>query len=159
MRRSVTNSRGFTLVELLIVAVVLSIFAAVVVPNLSGSDDDARIAAAATAVRAAQRQIDLQFARTGTWPATLSTEWFQGYKLPSNPLFSDPIVGGTIRYSSTNDAGKWHPNNKQTDTRGFWYNPANGVLRATVPTAYADGLSIYNTINNANVTADQTTRA
>ncbi len=139
-------------------AVVLSVFAAMVVPNLAGSDDDAKVAAAAAAVRAAQRQIDLQFARTGSWPATLSTEWFQGYKLPNNPLFSDPVVGSTIRYATATDPDKWHPNLKIVDNRGFWYNPLNGVIRATVPEAYADGLAIYNTINNSSVTADQISR-
>jgi prepilin-type N-terminal cleavage/methylation domain-containing protein len=44
MKREFALSRGFTLVELLIVVVVLGILAAAVIPQFSSSTDDARLA-------------------------------------------------------------------------------------------------------------------
>ncbi len=143
---------GFTLVELLIVAVLLAIFAAAVVPNLTNHDDDARAAAAFNVVRSIGRQIDRNRDSDGNFPARVEVVWFQGYKLPANPLHPDHH--NTIQ--SDNDqtgSGKWHPIDKTTTNHPFWYNPANGAIRIRVPRQATDAetLALYNRANGTSV--------
>ena len=59
---------GFTLVELLIVVLVLSIIAAIVVPQLAQSSDDARVAALQTNLARLRSAIDLYYQAHGHYP-------------------------------------------------------------------------------------------
>ena len=59
---------GFTLVELLIVVLVLSIIAAIVVPQLAQSSDDAKVAALQTDLARMRSAIDLYYQEHGYYP-------------------------------------------------------------------------------------------
>ncbi len=63
------GERGFTLVELLIVVIILSILAVVVVPQFANTTDDARLSAAQTAVGNMRSAIDLYFAQHAEYPS------------------------------------------------------------------------------------------
>lgn len=60
--------RGFTLVELLIVVVILAILAAVAVPQFTSSTDDAKLAALDGTLSRMRSAIDLYYQQHGTYP-------------------------------------------------------------------------------------------
>jgi prepilin-type N-terminal cleavage/methylation domain-containing protein len=83
--------RGFTLVEILIVVVIMGILAAIVVPQFSQSSDQARFAAAVQNLQTLRQQIDLyrnqhnnQF--PGVSGANPDTVFAEQMNLPTNEL-------------------------------------------------------------------------
>jgi general secretion pathway protein G len=66
--RSSTNSKGFTLVELLIVVIILAILAAIIVPQFSAATDDANQSAYDTNVANLRSAIDLYRQQHGAYP-------------------------------------------------------------------------------------------
>ncbi len=60
---------GFTLVELLIVVIILSILAVVVIPQFTNTTDDARLSAADTALGNMRAVGDLYYAQHGEYPS------------------------------------------------------------------------------------------
>ncbi|MCY4209666.1 MAG: type II secretion system major pseudopilin GspG [Gammaproteobacteria bacterium] len=71
-RRGATRvrHRGFTLIEVMIVIVVLSVLAALVVPNIMGRPDEARIAAAKIDLRSIANALALYKLDHHTYPTT-----------------------------------------------------------------------------------------
>jgi general secretion pathway protein G len=64
------NERGFTLIELLVVMVILGLLAAVVVPNLFGNVDKARVQTARTQIETIGQALDHFRLDTGRYPTT-----------------------------------------------------------------------------------------
>ncbi len=67
------NISGFTLVELLIVAVVLAIFAAIVIPQFSSTTDEARESALKSDLAALRAAIDLYRQHHGEYPGAVAS--------------------------------------------------------------------------------------
>ena len=148
------NRQGFTLIEVLLVAVVLAVFAASIVPAFSDSTDDSRAAAAAAAVKAVQRAIDRNYALTGEHPANLDAAWFRAYKLPNSPYMAFPDDGEAANMQDIPD--KLYPTFK-SDLRHehpFWYNRANGLVRIRVHYQgnREDTIDLFNRVNGTQVT-------
>ncbi len=68
MNRSTRRSRGFTLVELLIVAIILAILAAIVVPQFASTTNDAEESALRANLAAVRSALDLYRQQHGEYP-------------------------------------------------------------------------------------------
>ncbi len=66
-------ARGFTLIEILIVVVILGILAAVIIPQFTNAADDASISSARTQLQTMRSQVELFRSQTGSYPAASGT--------------------------------------------------------------------------------------
>ncbi len=65
------NRKGFTMIEVMLVVIIIGILAAMVVPNLSGRGEQARIAAAKTDIEAnIMTALDLYELDNGSYPTS-----------------------------------------------------------------------------------------
>ena len=67
------SRKGFTLVELMIVVLILGALAAIAVPRIMGGAVAAKANACHTNIDLINAQIELYYAREGSWPANLTT--------------------------------------------------------------------------------------
>jgi len=66
------SEKGFTLVELMIVVLILGALAAIAIPRIMGGAQTARENACATNIDLMNSQIELYNANEGAWPAALT---------------------------------------------------------------------------------------
>ena len=68
------HTRGFTLVELLIVVLILGALTAIAIPRITGGANAAKINACETNVHIINTQLEIYYSETGAWPVSLG--WF-----------------------------------------------------------------------------------
>ena len=64
------HSRGFTLIEIMVVVIILGVLAALVVPRVMGRTDDARVAAAKQDIASIMQALKLYRLDNGRYPTT-----------------------------------------------------------------------------------------
>lgn len=69
-QRIIANNRGFTLIEIMVVVVILGILAAIVVPRLLNRPDQARVAKAKTDIKGLESSLGLFKLDNGFYPST-----------------------------------------------------------------------------------------
>jgi prepilin-type N-terminal cleavage/methylation domain-containing protein len=132
------HRRGFTLIEILIVVVILGILAAVVIPQFTNATDDASLSAARTQLQTLRSQIEVYRAQRGGYPTSDGSN--AGADMDSNGFvdqWDDMIDAEVIRSSPT-----WP--SLFSDT----YTAATGDLQLVLASPYYDV--------NADGTADAT---
>lgn len=70
MQRTVNNRRGFTLIEIMVVIVILALLAALVGPKIIGRSDDAKLADAKVQIRNLETALKLYKLDNGMYPST-----------------------------------------------------------------------------------------
>lgn len=70
MKRMLNDKRGFTLIEIMVVVVILAALAALVAPKIIGRSDDAKIAEAKVQIRNLESALKLYKLDNGVFPTT-----------------------------------------------------------------------------------------
>ena len=70
MQHRLHNNRGFTLIEIMVVVVILALLAALVGPKIMGRSDDAKIADAKVQIRNIESALKLYKLDNGVYPGT-----------------------------------------------------------------------------------------
>jgi general secretion pathway protein G len=108
--RHLSNRKGFTLIEIMVVIVILALLAALVGPKLMGRTDDAKITDARVQIKNIETALKLYKLDTGTYPATE-----QGLQA----LISKPTVG--VIPKNYKDGGYLESKKMPTDPWGTDY--------------------------------------
>lgn len=145
--------RGFSLIELLVVVVILGVIGAIAIPRLGGMIERSRVRGAAGAVSAARSAIEEYRATHGGLPTTVDASMFYGGSFPRNPYAASHEVTGMQVVAG--GATVTEPGIKTIETKkAFWYNKDNGEFRARVANqgTNARTLALYNTVNGTSLT-------
>lgn len=70
MNSTIHNNRGFTLIEIMVVVMILAALAALVAPKIMGRSDDAKIADAKVQIRNIESALKLYKLDNGVYPST-----------------------------------------------------------------------------------------
>ena len=70
MHRFQSNEKGFTLIEIMVVIIILGLLVAIVAPKILGRTDDARITAAKVQIRQLEEALHLYKLDSGLYPST-----------------------------------------------------------------------------------------
>ena len=101
----IRNNKGFTLIELMVVVLILGILAAIIAPRIIGRTDDARVTEAKVQIKNLETALKLYKLDTGTYPTTeqgldaliekpatgvIPKKWREGGYLEVKKIPSDP---------------------------------------------------------------------
>ena len=128
------HTKGFTLIELVVVIVIIAILAAVAVPKFNDRTDDARRAANLQSLSTLRGATEMFKADTGAYPATLATQILPYLKGP----FPSVKIGGTsvaaVKVVTSNPMTP-----ADVDAAGGWlYNVTTGELRINNATMFVE---------------------
>lgn len=90
------TAKGFTLVELLVVIVILGILAAVVVFSVSGIQNNAQANACKTEKRTLDTAVEAYYAKEGGWPGSVGALETAGLVRPGTISNHSVGSGGTV---------------------------------------------------------------
>jgi MSHA pilin protein MshA len=125
-----SRQKGFTLIEIIVVMVILGILAVVAIPKFVDLTTQAKIAASQSALGAVRSTLSIKYAENAAtggaaYPAALVAADFANNKLPMNKLNGNDGIG-TVAAAPGGTA--------TSATNGFWYIVASGEAGA-----YSDG--------------------
>ena len=121
MNNYIQNNRGFTLIEIMVVIVILSLLAVLVAPKIIGRSDDAKVADAKVQIRNIETGLKLYKLDSGVYPTTeqglealvikptsgtVPKNWKEGGYLESKSIPKDPWSNPYL-YLSPSDHGDY----------------------------------------------------
>tara|TARA_R110002111_G_scaffold156555_1_gene223225 strand:- start:124 stop:552 length:429 start_codon:yes stop_codon:yes gene_type:complete len=127
--------RGFSLIELVIVILILGILAAVAAPRMFDTATNAEVNTSRQQLSVLRNAIEIARATNGAYPAADTLETVLGPML--NGAFPSPSIGTArgltgVHYDTDADADVAVAPDVSEDTAGWAYKPANGQLRLNV---------------------------
>jgi len=148
--------KGFTLVEILIVVIILGILAAIVIPQFTEASNDARVSSMVSDLQTVRSQIELyKIQHLDNYPGTVNGTWTIGNFVPHLTGTTDvqgvaggtlgpymqkfptnPFKGGTIADAVRDATGATDPNAESGD-EGWWFNSQLGTFGVNT-TEYID---------------------
>ncbi len=122
-------SRGFTLIELVMVIVILGILSAIAIPKFVDLTGEAKVGAAKSGLGAVRSVIAIEYAKTATsgtasFPSNITTDLFADERIPTNKMNDSTSVDEVLAA----------PGGTATSADGWWYISASGLAGA-----YSDG--------------------
>jgi general secretion pathway protein G len=121
MKEYMKNNNGFTLIEIMVVIVILSLLAVLVAPKIIGRSDDAKVADAKVQIRNIETGLKLYKLDSGIFPSTeqglealvskpasgtIPKNWKEGGYLESKGIPKDPWSNPYL-YLSPSDHGDY----------------------------------------------------
>ena len=137
-----TLAKGFTLVEILIVVVILGILAAIVVPQFTNAANEARTGNISTQVSTLENQLELFAAQSnGSYPTLVELQAAWGVMVTGNYIKEIPVNP----FSGTSTVATWDATGVTSEsviyddanTAGWLYDVATGNIAATAPASAA----------------------
>lgn len=138
------RDKGFTLVEILIVVIILGILAAIVIPQFTEASNDARISAMVSDLQTVRSQIELyKVQHLDQYPGTVNGTWTIANFVPHLTGMTTPqgATGGTLGpylqkfptnpFNSSNavrDATGASDPNAASGAEGWWFNSTRGTF-------------------------------
>jgi prepilin-type N-terminal cleavage/methylation domain-containing protein len=150
------RARGFTLVELLIIVSILGILAALAVPMMATSSDQARTEAVASNVSHIRAMIAYHSGAGGSsmtatgHPTTVDAAWFRDSKMPEHAFAGAPMIVQVVSLASNVVFPAVKSFNPLTiGATNAWYNSTNGEFCVLVPakTSDAETVALFNAAN------------
>ena len=121
------NKKGFTLIELIMVIVILGILAAVAVPKYFDLQADAKAASEQGTVGGVRAGIMTYFAKNKAYPASLETTVFTGACSITNICFDNVLGQGAVTSGWTKATATTYTGPVGTTT--YTYTPATGDFK------------------------------
>lgn len=123
------SKKGFTLIELVMVIVILGILSAIAIPKFVDLTGEAKIAATKSGLGAIRSVAAIEYAKSATsgtaaFPSAITTDLFADERIPFNKFNDSTSVGAVTAV----------PSGTATSANGWWYISASGKAGA-----YSDG--------------------